>query len=58
MQSVCLDMGPAFIKGVGEHLPNAPITFDTFHVMAHARLAVDKTLCIEQKTDPSLKGLR
>lgn len=58
IESVSIDMSPAFIKGVGEHLPNARITFDKFHVIAHASLAVDKTRRIEQKTDPSLKGLR
>jgi transposase len=26
--NVCIDMSPAFIKGVGEHLPNATITYD------------------------------
>ncbi|MGT2434147.1 ISL3 family transposase (plasmid) [Cupriavidus basilensis] len=55
---VSIDMSPAFIKGVSEHLPNARITFDKFHVVAHASAAVDKTRRIEQKTDPSLKGLR
>lgn len=58
IESVSIDMSPAFIKGVGEHLPNARITFDKFHVVAHASQAVDKTRRIEQKTDPSLKGLR
>ena len=29
--SVSIDMSPAFIKGCGEHLPNARITFDKFH---------------------------
>jgi hypothetical protein len=33
---------PAFIKGVDEHLPNARVTFDKFHVVAHASAAVDK----------------
>ena len=56
--SVSIDMSPAFIKGVSEHLPNARITFDKFHVIAHASTAVDKTRRLEQKTDPSLKGLR
>ena len=56
--SVSIDMSPAFIKGVSEHLPNARITFDKFHVVAHASSAVDKTRRLEQKTDPSLKGLR
>jgi transposase len=58
IESVSIDMSPAFIKGVGEHLPNARITFDKFHVVAHASAAVDKTRRIEQKHDPSLKGLR
>ena len=42
--SVSIDMSPAFIKGVTDNLPLARITFDKFHVVAHA--------------DPSLKGLR
>ncbi len=58
VESISIDMSPAFIKGVTEHLPNAQITFDKFHVIAHANVAVDKTRRIEQKTDPSLKGLR
>lgn len=56
--SVSIDMSPAFIKGVTESLPNARITFDKFHVVAHASTAVDKTRRLEQKTDPDLKGLR
>ena len=51
-------MSPAAIPGVTEHLPNARITFDKFHVVAHASAVVDKMRRIEQKTDPSLKGLR
>lgn len=56
--SASIDMSPAFIKGVNDSLPNARITFDKFHVIAHASAAVDRTRRIEQKTDPSLKGLR
>jgi transposase len=56
--SVSIDMSPAYIKGVTDHLPNAEITFDKFHVIAHASEAVDKTRRVEQKRDPSLKGLR
>ena len=51
-------MSPAFIKGVAKHLPNARITFDKFHVVAHASAAVDQMRRLEQRTDPSLKGLR
>lgn len=59
IESVSIDMSPAFfIKGVDEHLPNARVTFDKFHVIAHASAAVDKMRRLEQKTDPDLKGLR
>lgn len=52
------DMSPAFIKGVTANLPNATMTFDKFHVIAHASAAVDKMRRSEQRTDPALKGLR
>lgn len=58
IESVSIDMSPAFIKGVGQHLPNARITFDKFHVIAHASTALDLTRRAEQKTDPALKGMR
>ncbi len=58
IESVSIDMSPAFIKGVSQELPNARITFDKFHVIAHANTAVDQTRRIEQRTDPSLKGMR
>jgi transposase len=56
--SVSIDMSPAFIKGVADHLPEARVTFDKFHVIAHASTAVDRMRRLEQKTDPDLKGLR
>lgn len=56
--SVSIDMSPAFLKGVADHLPNASITFDKFHVVAHASTAVDRTRRLEPKTDPDLNGLR
>jgi transposase len=58
IESASIDMSPAFIKGVESQLPLARITFDKFHVVAHASAAVDKTRRIEQKSDPELKGLR
>ena len=58
IESISIDMSKAFIKGVTDHLPNAQITFDKFHVIAHANEAVEATRRIEQKSDPSLKGLR
>lgn len=56
--SVSIDMSPAFIKGCADHLPNARITFDKFHVVWHASTAVDKMRRIEQRSDRSLKGMR
>jgi transposase len=58
IESISIDMSPAFIKGVAEQLPNARVTFDKFHVIAHATTAVDKMRRIEQKTAPDLKGMR
>ena len=58
IDTVSIDMSPAFIKGVSQELPNAHITFDKFHVVWHANVAVDKMRRIEQRTTKSLKGLR
>lgn len=58
IDTISIDMSPAFIKGCTEYLPNARITFDKFHVIWHANAAVDRTRRIEQRTDRSLKGLR
>jgi transposase len=58
IESVSIDMSPAFIKGTAESLPNARITFDKFHVIKHASEAIDKMRRVEQKTDPELKGMR
>jgi transposase len=56
--AVSIDMSPAYITGVATHLPNATVTFDKFHVIAHASHALDLTRRAEQKRDPTLKGLR
>lgn len=58
VESVSIDMSPAYSKGCGAHLPNARITFDKFHVVQHANAAVDKMRRIEQRSAKSLKGLR
>ena len=58
IESVSIDMSPAFIKGCMDHLPEARITFDKFHVIAHASKALDETRRLEQKSTPDLKGLR
>ncbi|OUL74126.1 ISL3 family transposase [Paraburkholderia hospita] len=58
IQSVSIDMSPAFIKGVDAHLPESRVTFDKFHVVAHASKALDGVRRAQQKTDPALKGMR
>ena len=58
IESISIDMSPAFIAGVEEHFPNAQITFDKFHVISHASDAITETRREEQKLDPTLKGLR
>jgi len=58
IKNVSCDMSPAFIKGVGEHLPNAEITFDKFHIMKIINKAVDEVRREEQSTNPSLKKSR
>ena len=58
VSEVCMDMSPAFIKGVGESLPNASITFDRFHVKKIITDAVDKTRREERADYPELKGMR
>ena len=57
IDSVSIDMSPAFMRGVTDHLPNAQITFDKFHVIAHASEAIDKMRRLEHKREQSLKGL-
>lgn len=56
VRAVSIDMSPAYIKGVAAHLPNATVTFDKFHVIAHASHALDLTRRAEQKRDPGSKG--
>lgn len=53
---VCSDMSPAFIRGVGDHLPEAEITFDRYHVIAELNKAVDEVRKVERKSRPELAG--
>ena len=53
---VCSDMSPAFIRGVGDHLPEAGITFDRYHVIAELNKAVDEVRKAERKAHPELAG--
>jgi transposase len=52
------DMSTAFISGIGEHLPNATMTFDRFHLAAKLSDAVDAVRRAEVTTRPELKHTR
>jgi transposase len=55
---VCTDMSAAFIKGVTEHLPNAEITFDRYHLAQLLSQAVDEVRRGEAPERPELKRTR
>lgn len=56
--SVCCDMSPAFMSGIEEHLGNAEITFDRYHVVQQLGAAVDEVRRSERRERPELKGTR
>jgi transposase len=58
ISEVCIDMSPAFIKGVAESLPNAAVTFDRFHAVKIVNDAVDQVRRAERKAHALLKGTR
>jgi transposase len=58
IEEVCIDMSPAFIKGVAENLPEAAVTFDKFHAVKIVNDAVDQVRRGEQKHQRLLKGTR
>lgn len=58
VSDVSCDMSPAYIKGVGEFLPNATITFDKFHILKIINEAVDQVRREEVSTQPILTNAR
>jgi transposase len=42
VQEVCQDMSEPFLKGTREHLPNAQVTFDRYHIRSHLGAAIDE----------------
>jgi len=58
IDQVCCDMSLAFIAGVKEHLPEASITFDRFHIMKLMGDAVDRVRRQESKDTDVLKRTR
>jgi transposase len=55
---VSMDLSPAFQKGAKEHLPNAQVTFDRFHLMKLVNEAVDAVRKGEVLSQPDLKKTR
>ena len=53
-----VDMSQAFIRGLGDHFPNAHLTFDRFHVMKLLGEAVDEVRRREVKDHPELRETR
>jgi transposase len=58
IEEFCLDMSPAFLKGIAEAFPQSRITFDKFHVMKLLNDAVDQVRREERRQRPELKGSR
>jgi transposase len=58
VREVSCDMSPAFIKGVRDHLPNAEVTFDKFHVSKILSDAMEKVRRSEWRKDKTVKGGR
>lgn len=52
VKHVCQDMSAAYVKGVGEALPNAVISYDRFHVVAMAVEAMDAVRKTELREQP------
>jgi transposase len=49
IEHVCMDMSAAFAKGVREALPQAEVSYDRFHVIAMAGVAMDEVRRAEVK---------
>lgn len=58
IKDVSCDMSPAFTKGVKEHLPDARITYDKFHIIKLMNEAVDTVRRSEAQEAKILKGTR
>ena len=56
INQVCIDMSPSFISGCVNHLPDAAITFDKFHVTKEVNKAMDELRQLERKGNDMLKG--
>jgi transposase len=55
IQLVSMDMSPAFINGVINHLPESKIVFDKFHLIKLLNEALDEVRRLERKGNELLK---
>ena len=53
---VTCDMSEAFLSGIAEHLPNAQVTLDRFHIVKLINEAVTEVRRRERREQPCLKG--
>ena len=58
IEEFCLDMWPAYLKGIRDSFPEARVTFDKFHVMKLLNEEVDAVRRQEQRERPELKRSR
>lgn len=58
IREATLDMSPALIQGVTEHLPHAQLTFDKFHAVKLVNEALEEVRREEQKSHQELKRSR
>ena len=53
---VCMDLSPAFIRGVTDEFPDAQITFDRFHLKTLLNKAMDEVRKSQRRVHKQLKG--
>lgn len=58
IEAVTMDLSQAYQAGATQHLPQAALCFDRFHIIKLANQAVDAVRRAELKTEPDLKGAR
>ncbi len=58
VEHFCLDMWPAYLKGLADNFAESTIVFDRYHLMAKANAAVDLVRRQEAKERKELKNTR
>jgi transposase len=55
---VCCDMWDPYLNGLGNHIPQARVVFDRYHIMSQMNKAIEKVRWAEQKENKALKKTR